>query len=160
VEQDIVKLTSDERTFLPQLISSGKAAARKLTHARILLFADASPDGPASRADDIEQALEVGASTIHRVRQRFVLESFDAALHPRPSPARPQQVTIQGAVEPARLALVGNTPPTGRNRWTLQRLATQLVVRRRCPVSHGNRYGKHSKKRPSTVVDADMGPSS
>lgn len=131
MEKYIVKLTSDERTFLQQLISSGKAAARKLTHARILLLADASPDGPASMDEDIEPALEVGASTIHRVRQRFVLESFDAALHPRPSPARPQKVKIQGAVEQALLELVCNTPPKGRSRWTLQLLAEQLVVLRK-----------------------------
>jgi hypothetical protein len=73
----------------------------------------------------------VGASTIHRVRQRFVLESFDAALHPRSSPARPQKVKIQGAIEQALLALVCNTPPKGRSRWTLQLLAEQLVVLRK-----------------------------
>jgi transposase len=128
VEKYIVTLTSDERTFLQQLISSGKAAARKLTHARILLLADGSPDGSASLDEDIEQALGVGASTIHRVRQRFVLESFDAALHPRPSPARPQKVKIQGAIEQALLELVCSTPPKGRSRWTLQLLADQLVV--------------------------------
>jgi transposase len=131
VEKYIVKLTSDERTFLQQLISSGKAAARKLTHARILLLADAGPEGPASLDEDIEQALEVGASTIHRVRQRFVLESFEAALHPRLSPARPQKVKIQGAVEQALLELLCNTPPQGRSRWTLQLLAEQLVVLRK-----------------------------
>lgn len=87
MEKYIVTLTSDERTFLQQLISSGKAAARTLTHARILLLADGSPEGPASLDEDIEQALEVGASTIHRVRQRFVLESFEAALQPRPGPS-------------------------------------------------------------------------
>lgn len=131
MEKYIVKLTSDERTFLQQMVSSGKAAARKLTHARILLFADAGPDGPASPDEDIEQALDVGASTIHRVRQRFVLESFDAALHPRPSPARPQKVKIQGFVEQALLELLCNTPPKGRSRWTLQLLAEQLVVLRK-----------------------------
>jgi hypothetical protein len=65
------------------------------------------------------------------VRQRFVLESFNAALHPRSSPARPQKVKIQGAVEQALLELVCNTPPTGRSRWTLQLLAAQLVVLRK-----------------------------
>ena len=128
MEKYIVTLTSDERIFLQQLISSGKAAARKLTHARILLLADGSPDGSASLEEDIEQALGVGASTIHRVRQRFVLESFDAALHPRTSPARPQKVKIQGAIEQALLELVCSTPPKGRSRWTLQLLADQLVV--------------------------------
>ena len=35
----LVKLTPDERASLHQLISTGKAAARKLQHARVLLKA-------------------------------------------------------------------------------------------------------------------------
>jgi hypothetical protein len=35
-----VKLTSEERAQLHELLSKGKAAARTLTHARILLKAD------------------------------------------------------------------------------------------------------------------------
>ena len=42
-----VTLTADERQFLHTLVSAGKAAALKLTHARILLKADAAPSGPA-----------------------------------------------------------------------------------------------------------------
>ena len=37
-----VTLTAEERAELEQLVSCGKAAARKLTHARILLLADDS----------------------------------------------------------------------------------------------------------------------
>ena len=36
-----ITLTLEERTELEQLVSVGKSAARKLTHARILLLADA-----------------------------------------------------------------------------------------------------------------------
>ncbi len=124
----IVTLTSEERSLLRHLVSSGKAAARKLTHARVLLLADASPDGPARDDAAIEQALGLSVSTIHRVRQRFVLESFDAALSPRPSPARPQKVKVHGAIEHALIELACSDPPKGRSRWTLQLLADQLVV--------------------------------
>ena len=128
MEKYIVTLTSEERAVLRHLVSSGKAAARKLTHARVLLLADASPDGPARADADIEQALGVGASPIHRVRQRFVLESFDTAVAPRPSPARPQQVKVQGAIEHALIELACRDPPKGRSRWTLQLLTDQLVM--------------------------------
>jgi hypothetical protein len=67
-------------------------------------------------------------SPIHRLRQRFVLESFEAALQPRPSPARPRKVKIQGDVEQALIHLACSDPPQGRSRWTLQLLADQLVV--------------------------------
>jgi len=128
VEKYIVTLTSEERVLLRHLVSSGKAAARKLTHARVLLLADASSDGPARDDAAIAQALGVGASTIHRVRQRFVLESFEAALSPRPSPPRPQKVKVHGAIEHALIELACSDPPKGRSRWTLQLLADQLVM--------------------------------
>ena len=44
-----VTLTADEREQLTALIASGKAAAKKLTHARILLKADSADGGPADR---------------------------------------------------------------------------------------------------------------
>ena len=42
-----VTLTAEERQHLHDLIAAGKAAARKLAHARILLKADAADGGPA-----------------------------------------------------------------------------------------------------------------
>jgi hypothetical protein len=133
MEKYLVTLTEEERSLLRHMVSSGKAAARKLTHARILLLADASPEAPAKADDDIRQALGVGLATIHRVRQRFVLGSFDAALHPRPSPARPHKVKIHGDVEHALIELACSDPPTGRSRWTLQLLADHLVVLGKVP---------------------------
>jgi hypothetical protein len=41
-----LKLTEAERADLEQLLSKGKAAARTLTHARILLKADEGVAGP------------------------------------------------------------------------------------------------------------------
>lgn len=133
MEKYIVTLMEEERSLLRHMVSCGKAAARKLTHARILLLADASPEGPAKPDEAIQQALGVGFSTLHRVRQRFVMESFEAALHPRPSPARPQKVKIRGEVEQALIELACNDPPQGRSRWTLQLLAEQLVVLGKLP---------------------------
>ena len=42
-----VTLTAEERQQLQILITAGKAAAKKLMHARILLKADAADGGPA-----------------------------------------------------------------------------------------------------------------
>jgi hypothetical protein len=44
-KQYIVTLTDEERQRLQEMLSRGKAAARKLTDARILLKADAPPGG-------------------------------------------------------------------------------------------------------------------
>ena len=71
-----VTLTPDERVELGGLINKGKADARKLTHARILLQADEA-DGRPARADGvIAAALDVSTRTVERVRQRFVEEGL------------------------------------------------------------------------------------
>jgi hypothetical protein len=92
----IVTLTEEERSWLRHWVSAGQAAARKLTHARTLLLAEASPPGPASNDEDIQQAWGVGLSTIYRVRQQFVMKSIESALESRPSPAPPPQIKSQG----------------------------------------------------------------
>ena len=121
----IVSLTDEERASLHRMVSSGKGAARKLLHARILLQADA---GGMGRSDDgIADALRVGASTIHRVRQRFVEQSFEAALVPTRPPARPEKVKIAGDAERHLIALACGDPPAGRCRWTLELLADRVV---------------------------------
>jgi hypothetical protein len=67
------------------MIRSGKAAARTLLQARILLKADIHPAAPAWSDEAISEALEVPATTMARVRQRFVEEGRAAALRPRPT---------------------------------------------------------------------------
>lgn len=123
-----VTLTTEERQQLEKLVSSGKGAARKLTHARILLLADEGDQGPGRTNAAIVEALGVGERTVERVRKRFVTESFDAALHPRPQPPRPDKVKIKGPVEKQLIELACSEPPAGRCRWTLQLLADRLVV--------------------------------
>lgn len=121
-----VRLVDEERAYLESLLSAGKAAARTLTHARILLKADEGPAGPGWADEAIAEALEVDRSTVERVRQRCVEEGFDAALRPRPS----RQVRLRkldGAQEAQLVALACSPPPTGRDRWTLHLLADKLV---------------------------------
>ena len=60
----IVTLTDEERQMLQALLSRGKAAARKLTHARILLKADAAAGGPGWKDESVAEALEVGRASL------------------------------------------------------------------------------------------------
>jgi hypothetical protein len=108
-------------------VSAGKAAARKLTHARILLLADTSPGTPRTD-DDLITALGVGSRTIARVRQRFVTQGFHAALDHKPQPPRPDKIKIKGDVEQQLVRLACSDPPEGRCHWSLQLLADELVA--------------------------------
>lgn len=72
-------LTEDEREQLRKMLTSGKAA-RKLNHARILLYADASAAGLRRTDQEIAEGVGVGLCTVARGRQRFVAEGYAAAL--------------------------------------------------------------------------------
>jgi hypothetical protein len=121
-----VTLTDDERTMLHDLLAAGKAPARTLTHARILLKADASASGPGWTDEAIREALEIGLATIGRVRERFVEESLDAALHRQP-PTRDYQHLVDGECEAHLVALACSQPPAGHKQWTLRLLADKMV---------------------------------
>jgi transposase len=122
----IVTLTPEERRMLQMMLSRGKAAARKLVHARILLKADASPGGPNWADATIAQGLEVGRATVERVRQEFVEDGLDAALNRR-KPRREYDRTLDGDGEARLVALACTQAPEGRSRWTLRLLADRMV---------------------------------
>jgi transposase len=123
----VVRLTSEERTQLTELISKGRRAASVLTRARLLLKADAHDDGPHWTDTQIAEALEISVATVHRVRQAFVEEGLAAALE-RKHPTGRQYRKLDGAQEAQLLALACSMPPAGRARWTLQLLADRLVA--------------------------------
>ena len=122
----IVTLTQAERDWLEQLLAKGKAAARKLTRARILLKADASERGPAWRDEDIVNALDRSAATVYRVRERFVMEGFEAALEPK-RPDRGYERRLDGKGEAQLVTSACAPPPAGRTHWTMRLLADRLV---------------------------------
>lgn len=121
-----VTLTDEERSRLQDMIGAGKARARALTHARILLKADESPGAPGWSDEDIRKALDVGLATIGRVRARFVEEGLTAAVHPRPSKRRYAK-RVDGECEAHLVALTCSSPPDGQVRWTLRLLADKMV---------------------------------
>jgi len=119
-----VSLTPEERNELKLLVAAGRAAARKLTHARILLLAD----GDDCLDEEIVSALGTSLRTVERVRRRLVTEGLEAAIDHKPQPPRPDKVKIRGDLEQKLVELACADPPRGRCHWTLQLLADEMVV--------------------------------
>ena len=71
-----VKLTEAERNDLKALINKGRIAARKQTHARILLQCVKSGVAPVKKDQEVAEALNTSARSVERVRQRFVEEGL------------------------------------------------------------------------------------
>ena len=120
----IVRLTDEERHTLQQLVVGPRMARDKALRARMLLKADV--DGPSWPDGQITDAFEVGMSTIHRLRQRFVEVGLDAALARQP-PACTKPRTLDGAQEARLVAMACSQAPEGRASWTLRLLADKLV---------------------------------
>ena len=124
-----VTLMAQERDDLEKLVSRGKALARRLTHARILLLADESPQAPKGAAQKdaaIAESLRVSVRTIERVRERFVERGLTEALDPLPS-KRIYQRKLDGKGEAQLIALACSPAPEGCAHWTMRLLAGAMV---------------------------------
>ena len=127
-KQYSVMLEEDQRESLIRLISTGnQAAARKLTRARILLKADEGEFGPAYTDKQIQEAVEVSASTIERTRKTFVREGLEAALTPKKPSQGSRPKKFDGEKEAHLIALACSDPPEGYACWTLRLLAEKMV---------------------------------
>jgi transposase len=121
-----VILSESEREELKQLIAAGTAPARKLTHARILLKADQSLEGPGWVDEQVAEAVETSQPTVARVRKQYFEEGLEAALNRRP-PNREYHHKLDGEQEARLIALACSEPPEGQARWSLRLLADKLV---------------------------------
>jgi transposase len=121
-----VTLSVTERDELRALLQKGKAAARKLAHARVLLQVDESASGAGITDEQCARALNLNTRTVERVRERLVEQGLAAALRPQPSTRRYERA-FDGAQEARLIAMACSAPPEGKSRWTLRLLAEQAV---------------------------------
>lgn len=116
-----IHLTDEQRVEVEQLTRTGKAAARVLNRARVLLMANRD------RTDsEIVDALSISKATVERIRRLCSTEGLHRALYDKKKPGRPPIHT--GETEANLTMLACSTPPDGRGRWTLQLLADQMVL--------------------------------
>ena len=121
-----VKLTESERARLRTLIGQGRAPARQLARARILLKANQGEGGPGWTDAAIAGAVDVHPASVARVRREYVTAGLAAALE-RKAPDRVYPRKLDGAQEAHLVALACSAPPAGHGRWTLRLLADALV---------------------------------
>lgn len=123
----VVKLGKDERRELSELVKKAKIAAKKRTHAQVLLLVDSGKHGPAWTDVAIAEACQVTVRTVENIRKRLVLEGLEAALN-RKKQTRPSRGKIlDGEKEAKVVALCCGSAPSGHARWTLRLLAERVV---------------------------------
>ena len=111
-----VGLTIEEAEELKGLVSRGRSAAYRQTHARILLLSNENQDGGALKDQDIARALKVGTATVERVRRRCVEEGSGAGLR---APGAGQSSSEEAGWS-------GRSPPDSLGLWRTTGRPSQL----------------------------------
>ena len=99
-----IKLTAEEQQELKALVSKGRAAAYRQTHARILLLSDEARQDGGMTDEEIARSLQIASATVERVRRRCVEEGIEAALGRREQQRR-RPKKLDGAAEACLIAL-------------------------------------------------------
>jgi hypothetical protein len=123
----IVKLDKDERKELSQLVKQENVAAKKRTHAQILLLADCGKQRTGWKDEAIAEACRVTVRTVENVRKRLVLEGLERALSRKKQIRPSRQKILDGEREAKVVATCCGSAPAGRARWTLRLLAERIV---------------------------------
>jgi hypothetical protein len=146
----VVKLDADERARLSDLISKGKAAAKTILKARILLKADQGEAGEGWSDAAICKALDTNVTMVERVRAKLVEEGLDAVLTRKKRETPPIAPIFDGEKQAQLIALACSEPPAGFARWTIRLLAEAVVERQIVPAAHHNTIGRALKKTSSS----------
>ena len=141
-----VKLGSEERAQLTGLISKGKAAAKAVLRARILLKADQGEAGEGWTDEKICEALDTNVSMVSRVREKFVNQGLDAVLTRKQRETPPVAPIFDGERQAQLIALACSEPPEGYAHWTIRLLAEHVVERKIVERVHFNTVGRALKK--------------
>lgn len=115
-----IHLSEDEREHLEVFVRRGKANARTLTRARMLLKCD---EGWSN--GDICKALDVSDQTIRNVRERYLSGGVEAVLTDKRQEHRRQ--TLSDAQAAHLIAIACSEVPDGHDHWTLRMLAGKAV---------------------------------
>src|SRR5687768_13263233 len=116
--KDIVRRHTEAREEGLACVDTGRAAAAKRRHARMLFQAEVGVGDRHWSEAELAAALETSAATAQRVRQPGVDQGLEAALaHKRPTGR--QYRKRDGAQEAQLLAGACRAPPEGRVRWPL-----------------------------------------
>ena len=116
----IVHLKDEDREELNQYLRRGKASARSVTRARILLLADEEYS-----TEEIIDVLKTSRTTVNRIRKRYCQEGLSSAIGEKSRSGRPPK--IDGTIEAKTALIACSEPPEGRSTWTLKLIADKLV---------------------------------
>jgi hypothetical protein len=152
VKKYVVRLSTEERGQLEDMIGKGKRSAQLLRKARILLKANVSEAGEGWSDSRIAEALNTSVATVFRTRQQLVEEGFEAVLTRKYNANSARQRIFDGAAEAKLIALTCGPAPEGYAKWTLRLLEEKVVELQIVERASDNTIGRTLKKTFSSRI--------
>ena len=118
--QHIIQLSRKDLIQVHTIIRRGKHNARVITRARILLLSHKG-----GGKDAIACTLDIGRSTVQRIRDRYRDAGLKSALYELPRSGQPPK--LDEKAEAHLVAIACSCPPDGRDRWTLELLQERMI---------------------------------
>jgi len=116
-------LTTTERTDLLAKVTKGKAAAKAIQKAQVLLASDDAVERQSQTT--IAATYHLSTRSVERIRKEFCEQGM-ALFDPKPRQPRSDK-KLTGEVEAHLIAIACSEPPAGESRWKLQAIADRLV---------------------------------
>ncbi|MEZ6136169.1 MAG: helix-turn-helix domain-containing protein [Pirellulaceae bacterium] len=121
----IVRLTTEERAELFEVVRKLKGTSQKVKRAQILLKADLN--GPGWTDKQIAEAFDCRVQTVEEVRRRLVENGFSVTLNGAKKVNSIPPKVLDGKQEAQVIAMRLGEPPQGYANWTLRLLARKVV---------------------------------
>ena len=116
----MIKLTDEERAEVEGFIRRGKANARNVTRAHILL-----KDAEGWSIERLAETFGVSEATVSNVRKRYREGGVEGVLKDKVQQNRRR--ALSGAEEALVVAIACSPVPDGHDHWTLRMLRDKLV---------------------------------
>jgi transposase len=121
-----VRLTEEEVERAKAVVSAGRAGARTIRRANILLMLDENRK-PGVKQSKVASLLGVSELTMRKVAMQYCEEGLDSTLTPKRNETQHPPVKLDGAVQAHITAIACSTPPEGHSGWTLQMIRDRVI---------------------------------
>ena len=121
-----VELNEEEKKQLKQIVSKGKAPAKKIIRSNILLATNDKRE-PKITMREVAEIYGVSTTTVNEVRKSYAERGIEGTINRKKRDTPPVAAKITGEIEAKIIALSCSEPPAGYNRWTLRLLTSRVV---------------------------------
>lgn len=122
----VIALSDEEREKLHKIIKKGKAPARLILRANVLLSSDINATVPLT-ARETAVLFKTSKTTVQNIRTSYVKNGLDGVLYRKKRSTPPVEPKVDGDVTAHIIALACSEPPEGYERWTVRLLAGKCV---------------------------------